>query len=77
VQEEPLPLVGALQPVQRHVVGVLADDQVRQQARPWQSLGDRHCRLRRGDHHLAGVRDQEWLRPWLRLLARVSGQRAK
>ena len=55
VQEQTLPLVDAFQAMQRQVIDVLADDQVGQQARPRQSLGNRHRRLGRGDHHLAGV----------------------
>jgi hypothetical protein len=51
--------------MQRHMVGVLADDQVRQQARPRQPLGDRHRRLGRRDHHLATV---QWLARWGRHL---------
>ena len=56
VQEVALSLVGPLQPMQRHVVGVLADDQVRQQARPWQALGNRRRRLGRRDYNLARFR---------------------
>jgi hypothetical protein len=54
VQEVALALVGPLHPVQRHVVGVLAHDQVGQQARPRQPLGNRHRRLGGCDHDLAG-----------------------
>ena len=57
VQEETLPLVDALQAMQRHVVSELADDQVGQQTWPRQPLGNGHRRLGRRDHHLAGVRE--------------------
>jgi RNA polymerase sigma factor (sigma-70 family) len=68
VQEDALPLVDPLQAMQRQVIDARADDQVSQQARPRQPLGDRHRWLGRGDHH--GTRVQElarrhrWFWPW-------------
>ena len=71
MQEETLALVDPLQAMQRQVIDALADDQVGQQARPRQTLGDGHRRLGRGDHHLTGIRDEEWLS--LRLRRMVPG----
>jgi hypothetical protein len=55
MQEQTLPLVDPLHPMQRQMIDTLADDQVGQKTRPWKTLGNRHRRLGRGDHHFTEV----------------------
>jgi hypothetical protein len=74
VQEVALSLINPLQPVQRQVVGVLADDQVSQQSRPRQALGNRHRRLGRRDHHLARFQRRARRRLCLEPLVLVRGR---
>ena len=78
MQEQTLPLIDPLQAMQRQVIGMFADDQVSQEARPRQSLGDRHGRLGRDDYHLTGVQElarghRRW-GPWMLLRGLLAGR---